>query len=189
MCVLLAGCGAEHARTPAAQRSTAPRPTSTVGASAPTVAPTATSTPGDFGTTVEGLTFAWAEGYTPPAWLPSFIRRAPPAPSGGSPVCGSDPGRALYTALIRYDPSSSAGAITVQVQGFRGAGSYTNSGGATPVDIEVSPPAPNLPGLSGFAVPGATVQVNDDLTSGTLASTLVSGTHQAGTISGSWRCA
>ena len=104
-------------------------------------------------------------------------------------MCGDDPARALYTALIRYDPRSSAGAITVQIQGFHGAGSYANSGAATPVDVEVSPPSPNLPGLSGFAVSGATVQVNDDLTSGTLLSPLMSGARQVATVSGAWRCA
>ena len=95
----------------------------------------------------------------------------------------------MYTALIRYDPSSQAGAITIQIQAFHGGGAYTNStAGTTPVDVEVSPPSPSLSGLSGFGVTGASVNVDQDLKSGTVESALQSGALTAGTISGSWRC-
>lgn len=103
-------------------------------------------------------------------------------------MCGVNPASGLYTALVRYDPARPAGAITIQVQGFRGPGTYVNTTGATPVDVEVSPPAPDLTGLSGFGVDGATVVVAGDLRSGSLTSQLQSGSRVAGTISGSWRC-
>lgn len=104
-------------------------------------------------------------------------------------MCGVDPRNGLYTALIRYDPASQAGAITIQIQSFQGAGAYTNgTTGSTPVDVEVSPPSPSLSGLSGFGVPGASVTVNQDLKSGSMTSTLQSGARTAGVISGDWRC-
>lgn len=147
------------------------------------------ATPGDFGTADEGLRFAWATGFSQPSWLPSFIVKAPPAPTSGSVVCGVDPRSGLYTALIRYDPNSQAGAITIQIQSFAGAGAYVNgNGGSTPVDVEVSPPSPALSGFSGFGVAGASVTVDADLKSGTVQSALQSGARTAGTISGNWRC-
>ena len=104
-------------------------------------------------------------------------------------MCGVDPRSGLYTALIRYDPTSPAGAITIQIQGFQRAGAYTNnSAGTSPVDVEVSPPSPSLTGLSGFGAAGASVTVDLDLKSGTVQSTLQSGAHIAGAISGTWRC-
>jgi hypothetical protein len=149
----------------------------------------AQATPGDFGSTTQALRFAWATGFAPPQWLPSSISEAPPAPTNGSVVCGVDPRSGLYTALIRYDPASPAGAITIQIQAFQGAGAYSNStAGTTPVDVEVSPPSPSLSGLSGFGVAGASVTVAQDLKSGTVRSTLQSGARIAGTISGNWRC-
>jgi len=104
-------------------------------------------------------------------------------------VCGVNRASNLYTALVRYDPTRAAGAITIQIQGFRGPGSYTNGAGSVPVDVEVSPPSPSFIGLSGFEAEGATVEVAPDLRSGTLTSPLQSGSRLAGTISGSWRCA
>lgn len=103
-------------------------------------------------------------------------------------MCGVNPANGLYTALVRYDPTHPAGAITIQVHGFRGPGAYTNASGATTVDVEVSPPSPFDTGLSGFAADGATIQVGADLQSGTLSSPLQSGSRVAGTITGSWRC-
>lgn len=104
-------------------------------------------------------------------------------------MCGVDPRSGLYTALIRYDPASQAGAITIQIQAFHGAGAYTNTTAAsTPVDVEVSPPSPSLTGLSGFGIDGASVTVAQDLKSGTVQSTLQSGARAAGSISGNWRC-
>lgn len=104
-------------------------------------------------------------------------------------MCGADPRSGLYTALIRYDPASQAGAITIQIQAFQGAGAYANStASTTPVDVEVSPPSPSLSGLSGFGVAGASVTVAQDLKSGSVQSTLQSGARTAGTITGSWRC-
>lgn len=102
-------------------------------------------------------------------------------------MCGVDT-TGLYTALVRYDPKSQAGAITIQVHGFQGPGTYTNGSGETLVDIEVSPPAPNLAGLSGFGASGATVTVAPDLHSGTLASPLQSVSRSVGRVDGSWRC-
>ena len=104
-------------------------------------------------------------------------------------MCGVDPRSGLYTALIRYDPTSQAGAITIQIQAFQGPGAYTNTTAAgTPVDVEVSPPSPSLSGLSGFGIAGASVTVDPDLKSGTVHSALQSGARTAGSISGNWRC-
>ena len=148
-----------------------------------------TATPGDFGNTAESLRFTWATGFAPPSWLPSSIAKAPAAPTNGSVVCGVEPRSGLYTALIRYDPASQAGAITIQIQAFHGAGAYTNStAGTTPVDVEVSPPSPSLSGLSGFGAAGASVTVDEDLKSGTVQSALQSGARTAGSINGNWRC-
>lgn len=185
---IVAGCGPQHlapSHTPRAPATAAPSPTPSPGGASPVPA---AATPGDFGSTTEALRFTWASGFTPPAWLPSFIAKAPPAPTSGSVVCGVDPRSGLYTALIRYDPTSQAGAITIQIQGFQAAGAYSNSGGRTPVDVEVSPPSPALTGLSGFGVAGASVTVDVDLKSGAVQSTLQSGARTAGIISGNWRC-
>ncbi|MBV8527689.1 MAG: hypothetical protein JOZ75_05195 [Candidatus Dormibacteraeota bacterium] len=161
-------------------------PASSPGGSSP--APAA-ATPGDFGNTPEGLRFTWTAGYSQPPWLPAFIAEAPAAPSGGSVVCGVDPASGLFTALVRYDPTSQAGAITIQIQPFHGADTYTNTSASnTPADVEVSPPAPSLTGLSGFGVVGASVTVDQDLKSGTVQSSLQSGAREAGAISGNWRC-
>lgn len=193
---MLAGCGTQDLaphHTPRASGSTAPEPASQApslipapGGSSP---PPAAVTPGDFGSTPEALRFTWAAGFAPPSWLPSLVAEAPAAPANGSVVCGVDPRSGLYTALIRYDPASPAGAITVQIQAFHGAGAYANEGaGPAPVDVEVSPPAPSLTGLSGFGFAGASVIVDQDLKSGTVQSSLQSGARIAGTISGNWRC-
>lgn len=193
---ILAGCDTQHlapAHTPRASTSSTPepatrRPSPTPSPSGPPPA-LHTATPGDFGSTAESLRFTWATGFAPPQWLPSFIAKAPPAPTTGSVVCGVDVRSGLYTALIRYDPASQAGAITLQIQAFQGAGAYTNSSaGITPVDVEVSPPSPSLSGLSGFGVAGASVTVDQDLKSGTVQSTLQSGARIAGSITGNWRC-
>lgn len=186
MALATAACGSAAPRTAS---HSAPA-TATPGSPSPAATATASPalTPGDFGTTPEGLTFQWAAGYTPPSWLPGFIARAPAAPSGGSTVCGPDPGTALFTALVRYDPRSPAGSITIQIQRFAGPGTYVNTAVASPVDVEVSPPAPDLTGLSGFGVPGATVHVNPDLVSGTVTSALQLGPRTVGVLTGDWRC-
>ena len=193
---ILAGCGTQHLATSRAPRASAsptpepatPRPSPPPSPGGSSSAPAA-ATPGDFGGTAESLRFTWSNGFAQPPWLPSFVTAAPAAPTNGSVVCGVDPRSGLYTALIRYDPNSQAGAITIQIQAFHGAGVYTNStAGTTPVDVEVSPPSPSLSGLSGFGVAGATVTVDQDVTSGTVQSTLQSGARAAGSISGNWRC-
>lgn len=187
-CALLAAaCGSQPLRTTARPPATVPQRIAPAPAAAATASPA--PTPGDFGGTSEGLTFQWEAGYAPPAWLPASIQSAPAAPSGGSTVCGPDPATSLYTALIRYSPSSAAGAITIQVHAFTGPGTYVSAGASSVVDVEVSPPAPDLTGLSGFGVSGATVHVNADLVSGTVSSPLLLGERTVGSVTGQWRCA
>jgi len=184
---MVVGCG-RPAPTPvqpvhAPRGSSEPFATPSVAAPSPT-APASQPSPA---TLAEGIRFTWSAGYTPPAWLPVSISTAPPAPAGGGAACGTDPS-GQYTALIRFDPSSPAGAITIQVNGYHGPGSYANTANAFPVDVEVSPPSSALSGLSGFDATGAAVTVAGDGKSGTVSSTLESATRAAAAVSGTWRC-
>lgn len=187
-CLLSLMTGCSSSTTTTTPRATQSR--TAAGTATPTAspAPTAAESAGNFGGTPEQLTFSWTPGFPAPAWLPRTIDQAPAAPTLGSNVCGFDANRNLYTAIIRYDPSSSAGAVTIQVQGYTGPGQYTNSGSSAPVDVEVSPPTPSLQGFSGLSQPGAAVQIASDGRSGTVMSPLATTSRVVGSISGNWRC-
>jgi hypothetical protein len=182
---ILASCGQPQAGATATVRAAGASPKAVAPSPAGSQSPAAT--PGDFGSIPQQLRFTWVAGFTAPSWLPSSIVLAPAPPSGGSNICGAN-ANGQYTALIRYDPTSPAGAITIQINGYTGPGLYANSTSAFPVDVEASPPQPSSTALSGFGDAGATVRVDPDATSGTVTSMLRSVSHAAATLTGSWRC-
>jgi hypothetical protein len=184
--------GAEpHTSSPATSRASA-SPVSSPVQSSPTVSrltpapitPSPSPPAGNYGSLPQGLLFTPAAGYRPPDWLPPHIRLAPPAPA--SSTCGVD-AQGIYRALVRFDPHSSAGAVTIQINVYHGPGTYANTSGGTDVDVEISPPRSDLTGLTAFQQPSV-VEVAVDGVSGSLEASLLQGNAHAGKLSGAWRC-